>query len=207
VEQLDSVFDLEGDNKDEDKKDDSQPSTFEEESNVKADEGEEGTKGSAQISAETKLPKVEVNPRKHIDYSLIDSLVGFVDTDDELLPILCGYFLKICQQLLAKQKNLFLEYLLLERHGRIFHGLLKHIEHHSIAQLLIALLEVNIVPESAKKAKQRVTWDIRDESEEDENDETNEVELTADQKRMKEVLHEKGIYVVKHLLDQLSPKN
>lgn len=84
---------------------------------------------------------------------------------------------------------------------------MKHIDHHSIALLAIALLEVNIVPESSKKAKQRVTWDIRDESESDGNEETNEAELTADQKRMKEVLHEKGLMVVDHLLDQLSPKN
>lgn len=54
-------------------------------------------------------------------------------------------------QLLLKQKTLFLEYLLLEREGRLFRGLLKHIEHHSIALLLIQLLEVNIVPENAKK--------------------------------------------------------
>jgi len=105
-----------------------------------------------------------------------------------------------------KQKTLFLEYLLLERKGKIFNGLLKHIEHHSIALLLIPLLDINFVPEKDKKGKQRV-WDIRDESESDGNEETNEVELTADQKRMKEVLAEKGKMVVEHLLNHLSSKN
>jgi len=52
--------------------------------------------------------------------------------------------------------------------------------------VLISLLEVNIVPENSKKAKQRVTWG--DESESDGNDETNEAELTPDQKKMKEIL-------------------
>jgi len=157
VEELDAVLDEDGDKEpnekdetDKEKKDDSQPSTFDEESNVKVEEGEEGTKGSTQISAETKLPKIEENPRKNIDYSLIDSLCGFLDSDEELLPILCGYFLKVCDSLLKKQKNLFLEYLLLERNGRIFKGLLKHIEHHSVALFLIALLEINIVPETKK---------------------------------------------------------
>lgn len=142
-----------------------------------------------------------------IDYGLIDHLCSFVEQDEELLPILCGYFLKVMQQLLAKQKTLFLEYLLLERNGKIFDGLLKHIEHHSIALLVIALLEVNIVPENRKKGKQRVTWDIRDESESDGNEETNEAELTPDQKKMKEVLAEKGLMVVEHLLGQLSSLN
>jgi hypothetical protein len=32
----------------------------------------------------------------------------------------------------VKQKTALLEYLLLERNGKIFNGLLRHIEHHSI---------------------------------------------------------------------------
>jgi hypothetical protein len=35
-----------------------------------------------------------------------------------------------------------LEYLLLQKKGRIFDGLLRHIEHHSIALLLISLLDI-----------------------------------------------------------------
>lgn len=66
---------------------------------------------------------------------------------------MCGYFHKVVGQLLLKQKTLFLEYLLLERKGILFHGLLNHIEHHSIALLLITLLEIKIVPESSKRAK------------------------------------------------------
>lgn len=110
VEELDQELDLEGDFKDkpeetekkvEEKKDDSQDkSTFDEE-DVKADE--EGVKATTQISTETKLSKdkpADVNPRKQIDYSLIDYLCGFVDTDEELQPILCGYFLKIMVQML-----------------------------------------------------------------------------------------------------------
>ena len=107
-------------------------------------------------------------------------LTGFVETEEELLPILCGYFLKIMQQMLAKQKNLLLEYLLLERKGKIFDGLLRHIEHHSIALLIISLLEINIQPASTKTDKPRVGWDIRDDSESEGNEETNEAELSSD---------------------------
>lgn len=78
------------------KKEDSPASTFDNEGDVKAD-ADEGTKSQTQISTETKLKKVEVNPRKNKDYSLIDLLCGFVETEEELLPILCGYFAKIMQ--------------------------------------------------------------------------------------------------------------
>lgn len=61
------------------------------------------------------------------------------------------------------------------------------------------------MPDNSKKAKQRVTWG--DESESDGNEETNEAELTQDQKRMKEMLAEKGKMVVEYLLTALSPQN
>ena len=45
------------------------------------------------------------------------------------------------EQLLDKQKPLILEYLLLHQEGKIFQGLLNHIDHHSLATLLIKLIE------------------------------------------------------------------
>jgi hypothetical protein len=64
---------------------------------------------------------------------LLDQLIEFLDTREELLPILCGYFNKIMQSLLNKQKAKFLEYLLLERNGSIFNLLMKQLQHHSLA--------------------------------------------------------------------------
>ena len=60
--------------------------------------------------ASTKEP-AEKAP-KH-DYSLMDSLSQFLYEDEDPLPILCGYFLKVMEQLLDKQKQMTLEYLLL----------------------------------------------------------------------------------------------
>lgn len=70
------------------------------------------------------------------DYSLMDSLCQFLYSDEEPLSILCGYFLKIMSQLLDKQKMATLEYLLIHQEGKIFNGLLRHIDQHSIASLL-----------------------------------------------------------------------
>lgn len=79
-------------------------------------EAEEGAKGDEINELEAKLggtPKeeettepTEVGPK--FDYSLLDSLCGFLYEDEDPLPILCGYFLRIMEQLLDKQKHLIL---------------------------------------------------------------------------------------------------
>lgn len=82
----------------------------------------------------------EPEKAKH-DYSLMDSLSQFLYEDEDPLPILCGYFLKVMEQLLDKQKMMTLEYLLIQQQGKIFSGLLRHLDHHSLATLLIKLIE------------------------------------------------------------------
>jgi len=86
---------------------------------------------------------------------LLDSLVNqFIETDDDkMLPVLCCYFNKVFMSLLTKEKQQTLEYLLLKREGVIFDGLLKHIRHHSLALLVIELLQIQIKPENTKEIK------------------------------------------------------
>ena len=136
----------------------------------------------------------------------MDHLTSFLYKPDDPLPILCGYFNKIMQQLLVKQKNNTLDYMLVEQNGKIFHGLLNHLQHHSLALLLISLLEIQIQPNQDKKDKARVAWEASEGSDA-ENDETAEGELTVEQKHMQSVLKEKSLYVVNYLIDQLSNKN
>ena len=169
---------------------------------------EEKDKAAAAAGDETKQDEStlateatkEPEKPKH-DYSLIDSLSQFLYEDDDPLPILCGYFLKVMEQLLDKQKQMTLEYLLLHQEGKIFSGLLRHLGHHSLATLLIKLIEQQIQPEKKDK------WDASDNSDLDIDAETNDNELTADQKRMQAVLKEKSTMVVNSLIDMLSPKN
>jgi len=60
--------------------------------------------------------------------------------DEEMLPVLCGYFNKIIAFLMTKEKNRMCEYLLLKTEGAVFDGLLRHMNHHSLALLTIELL-------------------------------------------------------------------
>ena len=67
-----------------------------------------------------------------------------------------------------------MEYLLLHQQGKIFNGLLRHLGHHSLATLLIKLIEQQIKPEKKDK------WDTADNYDLDLDSDQTEQELTAD---------------------------
>ena len=137
--------------------------------------GDANETGAAKISSISKDEKKEtVAPVKRQDYTLLDELTSFLYSDEDPLPILCGYFLKVMDQLLIKQKQNLLTYLLVEQNGKIFDGLLKHLQHHSLAMFLIKLLEVQIQPE-----RKRETWDGSEGSDFEGNQEP-EPELTVE---------------------------
>ena len=102
----------------------------------------------------------------------MDTMSQFLYEDQDPLPILTGYFLKVMEQLLDKQKQSTLEYLLLHQEGKIFSGLLNKLDHHSLATLLIKLIEQQIQP--LKKEKWTVDYDI------DSDFESQEAELSPD---------------------------
>jgi hypothetical protein len=77
------------------------------------------------------------------DYSVMDELLDFFD-QDIIEPILCGYFNKVVQALVTKAKSKVLQYLLIHRKGDIFDHLLKHMQHHSLAQLIVELMQIKI---------------------------------------------------------------
>jgi len=77
----------------------------------------------------------------------------FMTPPDKMLSVLCGYFTKVINSILVKEKDKFLEYLLLKREGIIFDGLMRHMTHHSMAQLVIELLQVQIKPEDTRNKK------------------------------------------------------
>ena len=105
---------------------------------------EEEDKADTDKDPEEEIPEV-FTPKN--DYSLMDELMGFLEIPEErednearLEPILCGYFNKVMTALLSKQKGKTLEYLLLFQKGKIFDNLLSHMQHFSLASLLLHLL-------------------------------------------------------------------
>jgi len=104
---------------------------------TKITEPEAEDEGKVVIEAE----EVKEPAEKKWDLTLLDNLINdFLATiDDNMLPVLCGYFLKIMQTLIAKERKRMYEYLFNKRQGDIFDGLKKHLAHHSVAMLIVEL--------------------------------------------------------------------
>ena len=172
VEELEQDLDLEGDDaaevadKTEEQKAKSDDEVQVEDPSEDVDADDQAKTNKANESTETKLPGQDNEETKETveeplpkkDYSLMDGITQFLFEDEDPLPILTGYFLKIMEQLLDKQKQSTLEYLLIHQEGRIFNGLLQHLDHHSLATLLIKLIEQQIQP--IKKEKWSVDYEI-----------------------------------------------
>lgn len=149
-----------------------------------------------------------------LDYSALDELLDFLAQEpEELLPILCGYFNKVVTSLLSKIKQKMLIYLLVERKGFVFDMLMRHLEHHSLAQLMIELMQLKIVPAN-QVVRDRFSSDFDKEdktedgeqSEEEKNRETLD-KMTPQERLMHDTLTEKKQMVVRTLLERLSSKN
>lgn len=145
-----------------------------------------------------------------MDYSLLDQLIdGFCETaKEDMLPVLCGYFNKILTSLLTKERHRMLDYLLLKREGAIFDALMQHIDHHSLALLLIELLNIKIKPEApASKKGIYDHWETNSDQDANEENGADEGTLTPEQEQMAAVLEKKAHEIVLRLLDALSYKN
>jgi hypothetical protein len=131
----------------------------------------------------------------------MDELLEFFE-QETLEPILCGYFNKIMQALVTKTKPKVLHYLLLQRKGDIFDMLLKHMQHHSLAQLLVELMQTKITPQSAQsnvfgssgRARVNSDYDNKTDEDDDENKSKGEQEkdqLSPNEQAMSDTLNQK----------------
>ena len=145
-----------------------------------------------------------------------------VDNEVRLEPILCGYFNKIMTALLQKQKGKTLEYLLLVQKGKIFDNLLSHMQHYSLASLMLHFIGLKFVIEDytgyGNVAQQRTSlldWDNNSDSDNDdkpsaastERNAAAEAETEARFKEMQEIFERKKTHVVRTLINYLSKKN
>ena len=149
-----------------------------------------------------------------LDYKLLDELFHFLDQDSsEILPILCGYFNKIVTALLSKIKQKMLVYLLIERNGDVFDRLLGNLEHHSLAQMMIELMQIRIVSASAAtRDRFSSDFDKEDNTEDGESQAEDEKQKELDrmspqERQMMETLNNKKQMVVQTLMERLSSKN
>jgi hypothetical protein len=159
----------------------------------------------------------------------MDELLEFLevpaekDGENKIESILCGYFNKIITALLQKQKGKTLEFLLLVQRGKIFDNLISHLQHFSLANLMLTLLGLKFFIEdyagfgtnNTTSRTSLLDWDNNSESDEGaqqtaastERTAANEAEAEERYNEMMKVLNEKKVYVVTTLLKQMSKEN
>lgn len=145
-----------------------------------------------------------------------------------MLPISCGYFKNILLKVLLKQRKQVLKYLLLDTQGRTFDQLLKYIRYHSLADLLMELMQLSVVYQHAASAvgaaSQVFEESNKDGSDGDKTGENGEgaaadgkdednilkkqaPNMSGEQAQMYRILQRKKVMVVDGLLSTLSYKN
>ena len=173
---------------------------------VEIGEADDEAKSVEATPAAAEVVQEEAKPE--LDYSLLDKLVdGFFETyEEEMLPVLCGYFNKILVSLVGKERHRVLAYLLLSKNGGILDALAGNINHHSLALLLIELLQIQIKPEVAQKKGGLGSLQYEWETSDQENAEEAEPQgvLTPEQEQMQAILAKKGQKILLGLLDSFA---
>ena len=140
----------------------------------------------------------------------------------ELLPVSCGYFKNILLKILLKQRKQVVKYLLLDTEGRAFDQLLKYVRYHSLADLLMELMQLSVVyqqPSDVGAASS--VYDTGDGAQregsslvDDNDDDTDEKKdpqdgpkMTGEQAQMYKILQEKKHMVIDNLIGVLGHRN
>jgi len=79
--------------------------------------------------------------RKNNKFELFEKLLSFIDTDEEINPVLSGYFCKLFQVLVGNKPREVLNYIY--HHPEVLENLVKHIYQKSISEVLIRVLNVS----------------------------------------------------------------
>jgi hypothetical protein len=132
----------------------------------------------------------------------------------ELLSVSCGYFTSIIRQLLMRQRKTMIKYILHTTKGQAFDRLVSYSQYHSLTDLLVELMQINVVYEPPKSNDQtRVSTEEREEESGEKSEERSEQQKPESgggsqmQMEMKVILEGKKREVIKKLITQLSHKN
>lgn len=123
---------------------------------------------ASQSTLQTEVQEEEEDEEEGNKYVLLERLFKFIQTEEELNPVLSGYFCKLVSLLISrKQKQLFP--FIYSPESTVIEDLLKHVYQKSISEIINKLLtnvDTDHEPEIATqiKAKQQVAVGILIES-------------------------------------------
>jgi hypothetical protein len=83
----------------------------------------------------------DARERKSNKYELFEKLLSFLNTEEELNPVLCGYFCKLFQVLVGNKPKEVFTYIY--NHPQAIDLLVNHIYNKSISEVLVRVLNVS----------------------------------------------------------------
>mmetsp|Transcript_1653 Transcript_1653/g.1581 ORF Transcript_1653/g.1581 Transcript_1653/m.1581 type:complete len:143 (-) Transcript_1653:1368-1796(-) len=86
-------------------------------------------------------PTQQEQPISQNKYELFEKFLSFLETDEELNPVLCGYFCKLFQVLVGNKPREVYSYIY--NNPNVLDLIVKHIYNKSISDILIRLLNVS----------------------------------------------------------------
>lgn len=100
-----------------------------------------------------------------------------------------------------------LHYILLQRNGDIYGKLIKCLHHHSLAQLMVELLQVKITATTSNSTLDRFIFSDKNRGGDSEEDDEPATKLTPLETKMLDILNVRRQEVVLELIERLSSKN
>ena len=104
---------------------------------TKADSSEE-----VKSEPKEKAPVVELSEEEKAKFDLLDHLFIFLDSEEELNPVLCGYFSKLVGVFLNRKSKQIYHYVYTHEDGQTLERLAKHVYSKSLTEILIKFLDV-----------------------------------------------------------------
>jgi SIT4 phosphatase-associated protein len=95
---------------------------------------------SDEQTVSTEVTQKDSKQKKPNKFELFEKLLSFLDTEDELNPVLCGYFCKLFQVLVGNKAKEVFNYIY--NHPECLDLLVRHVYNKSISDVLIRLLNV-----------------------------------------------------------------
>ncbi|CDW85807.1 UNKNOWN [Stylonychia lemnae] len=103
-------------------------------------QSEEVVSEDEETSLSTAPTKQDIQQAPPNEFELFEKLLSFLDTDEQLNPVLAGYFCKLFQVLVGNKPKDVFNYVY--THPEVLYNMVKHINSKSISEVLIRLLNV-----------------------------------------------------------------
>lgn len=121
---------------------DSQPEDSKPQETKTSDLNDETADSELTTEPSTIAARPQLSEEERSKFDLLDKLFSFLDTEEELNPVLSGYFAKLVNVFLNRKAKDIYRYVYTHEDGKILSKLAYHIYSKSLTEILIKFLDV-----------------------------------------------------------------